>query len=130
MSQKRKQRKFKDRCVIYESAADKCWIAHSLGTDQIGTGDCVLDALVDLMRAIHTLLEIAAEEDGITIFREAPAAIRQKTEDAQPLPGEIYEIAHKMVTGDWPSDLQLGVTAQHPKRWETEIVEEGALVPA
>ena len=129
MSHKRRPGNFRDPCVIYESTADKCWIAHSLRTDQIGTGDCVLDALVDLMRAIHALLEIATKEDDIEILREAPAEIQRKAQDAQPLPEEIYEIAHKMVTGAWPSGIEAGFTAQHRKRWLTEI-KEGVLVPA
>jgi len=92
-----------DICVIYYSRDDDCWIAHGLNTDQIGTGDCVLHALADLMTALKQLGELAAEDETIEVRRDAPVSIRKKVASAQRLPRELYEIAHKMVHGDWPN---------------------------
>ena len=111
---KRAGKSFRDTCVIYASKEDDCWIAHSLHTDQIGTGDCVLGALVDLLRAYEQLLTTAAEEEGIEIRREAPPKIQRLAERAYPMPQELCEIAYKIVHGDWPEDIE--VEAKSPKK--------------
>lgn len=112
---------FTDECLLYYSRSDQCWIGHSLRTDQIGTGDCVLDSLADLMSGIKKLLELAAEDETITIYREAPASIKKRAEKATLLPEEIFEIAYKKVYGDWPGG---DVHADFPhKPWKIIIKE-------
>lgn len=110
-----------ETCFIYESRKDKCWIAHSLRTDQIGTGDNVVEALADLLLAVDQLLELAQEERDIEVFRPAPAAIQNKVKTAKRLPKEIYEIAHRKARGDWPVDIDVSV----PKRgrFVTQLTE-------
>ena len=91
-----------DKCVVYWSRQDSMWVSHSLRTDQIGVGGCVLDALVDLMKGVNSLLAIAAEDETVKVLREAPARIQNLAKNAEPLPKELYEIAYRKVHGDWP----------------------------
>lgn len=95
-----------DEIVVYHSDEDGCWIAHSLRADQIGAGDRIVDALADLIRCMHSLLEMAAGDESIKHIREAPEEIKAIARTSTPLPGEIYEVAHKMATGEWPADIQ------------------------
>ena len=116
-------RQIKDICVIYESRQDNCWIAHSLRTDQIGTGDCVVNALADLLKAVQQILNLAKQEDDIAVLREAPTRIQRMAKTAQTLPREIYEIAHKRVHGEWPKDFEPNFKTPHRRKYKTNIVE-------
>lgn len=93
-------------CLIWDSNEDGCWIAHSLHTDQIGTGDCVLEALADMMKAVNQTYELYQQEPDIAFLREAPSKVSRLADRAAPVPKEIYEIAHKMVNGDWPNYIK------------------------
>lgn len=90
--------------VIYLSDEDECWIAHSLKTDQIGTGERVVDALADVLKAIHLIHDEAAKDASLAVYRDAPREIQQMAKKAKKLPLEIFEVAHKMVHGEWPVD--------------------------
>ena len=103
---------FLDEIVVYHSDEDGCWIAHSLRTDQIGTGDCVVHALADGLRAVQQVRDLAETDNAIAVMREAPAEVQALAQTAARLPGEIYEIAHKMVSGEWPADLKTDVTPE------------------
>ena len=52
--------------VIYWSAEDNCWIAHSLYMDQIGTGRRVVDALADLIKAMNAVLREAMADPTLS----------------------------------------------------------------
>jgi hypothetical protein len=104
-------REFRETFVIYESVEDGRWIAHGLRTDQMGYGECVVDALVEYMRAIDQVMRVAAEEKDVKILRDAPPEVRARSKTAQPLPKEIYEIAHKRVRGTWPRELAVEVAS-------------------
>jgi len=119
-----KPERLRDTCVIYYSREDKCWVAHSVRTDQIGMDDCVVHALADLMRAVEQVLRIAGEDRTIAVLRDAPAKIRKLAESARPLPQEISEIAHKMVHGDWPDDLRVDIDPPHGSAMTVDITEE------
>jgi len=95
---------FADAAVIYHSKEDGCWIAHSLKTDQIGTGDQVIDALADLIRGVRALLKLAMKDPTIAYLREAPQNIKDLARKSKKLPGEIFEVAYRRVTGKWPQD--------------------------
>ncbi|MDY7011139.1 MAG: hypothetical protein SVV80_10370 [Planctomycetota bacterium] len=112
-----------DMCVIYESRQDNCWIAHSLRTDQIGTGDCVVNALADLLKAIEQIFDLANQEKDISVLREAPTRIQQMAKTADPLPREIYEIAYKRVHGEWPKDIKARFEIPHRRKYKTNIPE-------
>ena len=86
--------------VIYYSKEDSCWIAHSLITDQIGTGNSITESLADLMRTIQQILAIAINDRDVEVLRSAPAEIQDIAKRAKHLPGEIYEVAYKMVHGN------------------------------
>jgi hypothetical protein len=101
----RPRRNFRETCVIYASSEDDCWVAHGLRTDQIGTGNCVVDALADFMKAMDQVLKAASEGKNITVLRAAPPEIKAMAKRARPLPREIYEIAHKKLYGRWPRDF-------------------------
>ena len=93
--------------VLYQSREDACWVAHGLHTDQIGTGNDVVQALASCIRAVDAVKEIAAANPGIKRYREAPPEIQKLAKGASRLPGEIFEIAHKMARGKWPEDVGL-----------------------
>ena len=108
----RKMGKFEDTFVIYFSKTDDCWIGHSLKTDQIGTGDCVLDALVDATIAVKAAYDIAKNDSSIDFLRQAPQDIQEIAKRAKNLPKELAEIAYKRITGDWPEDTKVEVTTK------------------
>jgi hypothetical protein len=112
---------FRESCVIYYSPDDKCWIAHGLRTDQVGTGDCVVDALADLMKAIDQILALARQEGDIEVLREAPPEIQKRAQSAKQLPIELCEIAHKKVRGTWPAELK--VASPETEEYVTRIEE-------
>lgn len=109
----KRSNKFVDTCVIYFSKTDNCWIAHSLRTDQIGTGDCIISALADSLRAVAQVAMAAKEDATLTLFREAPKAIQAKAKKAEELPREMYEIAHKMAHGSWPEEIEPAFHSKH-----------------
>ncbi len=118
------RRQFRDQCVIYYDHEARRWIAHSLDTDQIGDGDSVLDALVDLMRGVKAILDLAAEDPTVQVKSPAPTEIRRMAETALPLPAEVYEIACKQVHGDWPAQLTVQVDTsaqQHHRRLKSDL---------
>lgn len=101
-----KKKRLEDIAVIYRSDEDGVWVAHSLRTDQIGTGDGVVDALADLLRAIDTVWEIARADKSVAFLREAPKDIQRLSKSAKRLPAEIYEVAHKLARGQWPAEIE------------------------
>jgi hypothetical protein len=102
----------KDTLVIYRSQEDGCWIAHSLRTDQVGVGDRIVVALADAIKAVHQVSDLAAGDSTIRLRREAPPDVQEMARRAKPLPREIYEIAHKMVHGQWPEYLHTDIKPQ------------------
>ena len=97
-------RKLQDEIIIYFSKEDGCWIAHSLRTDQIGTGGRIVDALADALKAIDEVFDLAARDKTVAHLREAPAEVKRKVKRSARLPREIYEIAHQKARGHWPKD--------------------------
>lgn len=121
---RRKIKAFKDTCVIYYSRTDKCWVAHSLRMDQIGAGDCVVEALAELIKAVDHVLHCAQRDATLGVLREAPAWVRAKVTNAQKLPAEVYEIAYKMVRGQWPEKFEPEFKYPKNRRFVSEITEE------
>ncbi len=97
-----------DEAVIYYSRSDGCWIAHSLNTDQVATGESVLEAYVELLSVIESLLSLAQEDKDILVVRKAPENILELADRAQPLPSDLYDYAYKKLHGTWPSGYELG----------------------
>jgi|WetSurMetagenome_2_1015567.scaffolds.fasta_scaffold12491_7 hypothetical protein len=116
-------RAFTETFVIYQSEEDKRWIAHGLRTDQMGYGDCMVDALVDYMKAIDQILRVAVEEKDIQILREAPPEVQARAKTAQRLPREIFEIAHKRVRGEWPADLTVEAMSSDDAVYKAHVRE-------
>ena len=108
-----------DQVVIYFSRADDRWIAHSLRTDQIGVGDCIVDALAEMIRVVDHLLAEAQADPTIAVLREAPAAVKKGAAKAKVLPGELFEIAHKKATGNWPAGLEVDVKPDQAGQWQS-----------
>lgn len=104
MSKKRAKKRFKDTFLIYFSDEDKCWVAHSLCTDEIGTGDCIINALTDGIKAVNQVIELAKERPDIKFPSHAPDEYWDMAKQAKALPREMYEIAFKRFHGDWPED--------------------------
>lgn len=115
-------KRFADTFAIFYSGEDKCWVAHSLRTDQFGTGKSVLDAFVNGMRAVDQVVALAAKKPGIQVFSEAPQEIQQIARRAQPLPKEIYDIAHKQLYGEWP-EYSVQFDAPHHVSFKKRVVE-------
>lgn len=101
----------RDKFLIYFDRDDKCWVAHSLLTDQIGTGDNIITALADGYKAVIQIHRAVHRDPTLATHRKAPAAIQRKLANARKLPGEMADIAFKKATGKWPQDLSLNPTA-------------------
>ena len=112
----------KDTLVIYQSEEDQCWVAHSLRTDQIGTGDRIVDAIADVLQAIDQLCKLVRDDSSIQLYREAPANILKIAEQAKTLPAEIYEIAHRKVHGTWPDYVKPDFTVEG-EAFTSEVTE-------
>ena len=98
---------FLDVAVIYPSEDEEgMWVAHSLLTDQIGMGTCVLDAFVELRKAIAALLELAKSDPSVAVFRPAPPEVQERLRRAKKLPDEIVEIADMQMEGRFPVRLE------------------------
>ena len=87
---------FDDHLVAHWSDEDGCWTAHSLRTDQIGTGPTRLDALADLMLAVYQVCELAAEDDSIQYLREAPPEVQRLASVVDAIPPDEVEAAHRI----------------------------------
>ncbi len=99
-----------DTIVIYECPEDHVWIANSLRTDQIGTGDGIVDALADCISAIKQVCELAKTDKSVSILHEAPEAIQKMAIGSQKLPHEMYEVAYRRVHNQWPENLSVELT--------------------
>jgi len=119
----------REQFVIYYSKEDGCWLAHGLRTDEIGTGDCVVDAVADFIKAFDQILRLAEREGDVDIFRDAPEHVRQMAKTAKPLPGEIFEIAHRRARGDWPREFRIHVDTPKSKRYTARTRTPEAIAP-
>lgn len=117
---------FRDAAVIFFSQEDGCWIAHSLRTDQCGTGVGIAYALADLIRAVDQVCEIAREDETVAYLREAPQDIQKMAATGKKLPREIYEVAHKMARGQWPENIEPEFKAQDDQAFTAEVCEGAA----
>ncbi len=114
-----------DTVLIYHSREDDCWIAHSLRTDQIGTGDGIVNAVADAIKAISQVFELAAQDRTLDPYREAPPHILLMAKKAKPLPREFYEIAHLRALGKWPEGLEGDFTSHDDdKPLKIEVTRE------
>jgi len=118
------RKRFADVFAIFYSKADKCWIAHSLRTDQFGMGDCVVDALADGMKAVDQVVELAKRRRGIQVFQDAPEEIHEIARKSIRLPTELFEIAHKKLYGDWPAALPVDVCPDKHVSFKRTVYEE------
>lgn len=98
---------FEDVLFVRWSSDDGCWTAHSLETDQIGFGDSIVDALADVIKAVHQVIALAESDPTIAALRKAPDDVIEAARRAKRLPQEMYEVAHLRATDDWPSELTL-----------------------
>jgi hypothetical protein len=105
-----------DTFVIFHSDEDGCWIAHSLRMDQIGTGDGVMAALGDGIKATHQVAQLVAEDPTIALLRDAPDDIQDMARRATSARREVYEIAFKMAHDQWPDDLEPDITPRDQDR--------------
>ena len=112
-----------DSVVIYWSDEDASWIAHSLRTDQIGTGGRLVDALADVLKAIKLVYAEAKKDPTLGALREAPEEIQKMAETARKLPREIYEVAYKTVHGTWPEDWNPPEPKGDPATFTTQVEE-------
>ena len=119
------RRELYDKLVVYWADDDAVWVGHSLRTDQIGVGDSPVEALADAIKAVLQVKELADEDETIALFRDAPADIQRMAEEAQPLPKELYEVAHWMATGRWPEHWR-GPVPDRPARSIRYSVEADA----
>ena len=91
---------FVDTWVIYQSTSKRGnWVAHSVNTDQIGMGTSVLNAYLELHRAMDILLAEAKKHKMADIIHPAPQEILDKLAHARPLPKKIVDIATMKLRG-------------------------------
>lgn len=107
-----------DVWVIYPSQQDEGkYVAHSLRTDQLGVGECIVDALVELVLALRTLLKERRRDTRVDIYRDAPAEVWDMLNHAKRLPKEIEEIAQMRLEGKHPARMKrlLQNALRHPR---------------
>lgn len=86
-------KQFLDLCLIYEDEdTPGRWVAHSLNTDHVATGNNVISAMMALGRVLDALFSAARQDPKIRVFSPAPAEIRNRVMHARPLPLELLEI--------------------------------------
>ncbi len=114
--------------VIYFDPEDNVWIAHSLYMDQIGTGQSVVDALADLIKAVQQVLDAAKRDPDANLFRRAPKEAFDQARKAQKLPDEVYHIAYRKVYKRWPEGLTVDYKpSKNPKAFVTDLNAAAAL---
>ena len=96
--------KVRDVCVIYRDKTNTDeWVGHALLTDQVVVGVSVLDAYIELRKALTALLLDALEDNDLPSIY-SPTAPRDKLLEilatASPLPKEIEEIADMRLRGE------------------------------
>lgn len=114
---------FVDKCLIYYSHDDNCWVAHSLRTDQVGLGDGVVDALVDLMTGTGNLLAMAKSDPSIAIFRDAPEDIQKRAAQASPLSQAIIQIAYERYTNRLPKEYKVDIEIPKSEHLTAQLLE-------
>jgi hypothetical protein len=100
---------FKDECVIYFSQEDRSWIAHSLYTDQLGYGDCVVDALVDLFVGTQNLIALHVKDPTIEVFCDAPKEIQNLRKTAKPLGNALLQVAYERYVKKLPWPMHIDI---------------------
>jgi hypothetical protein len=99
-----------DAYLIYECPDDRVWVAHNLYADQIGTGDNIVEALADCMKAVEQVIALAAHDPSVVAWREAPEDVQRQARNARQLPQKMYEVAYKKARGTWPDYLSVDLT--------------------
>lgn len=112
-----------EKIVIYRSPPDGGWVAHGLRTDQVGIAASPVDALAQLIRLVHALLDESAIDQSIEILRAAPEEIRKMAEVSTPLPKEIVEVAHWKAVGKWPQDWEIQGPGPEGESFVAEVEE-------
>lgn len=113
-----------DEFLVYYSTTDHVWLAHSFRTDQIGSGDCMLEAIESLLRGIKTIMSLAEKDPDIEVYHEAPADIQAKAKNAKNLPFEFIEIAYKRVHGNWPKGVPVHSTPSERVRFTASVTRK------
>ena len=63
-----------------------------------------MDALAGVMRAVDAVMALARQDKTIRYLRDAPPDVQRLAARASKLPDAVFEVAHKIARGDWPSD--------------------------
>lgn len=95
-----------DRFVVYRcpDEPDK-YIAHSLETDQIGIGEAIEEAVLDLIQVLRALFKHSDDP-----WRQAPKRILDLYNDAEALPEIIWEEIKRRSEGN--DEAELGSRAE------------------
>ena len=95
---------FDDFLVVDYSEDDGCWVAHSLRTDQIGTGPTKVEALADLIRAVYQVCDAAAEDESIAYLRDAAPETQALAKTVAPITAEEMDEALRLAGRGKPSE--------------------------
>ncbi|MDD4888780.1 MAG: hypothetical protein PHU85_02525 [Phycisphaerae bacterium] len=86
-----------DVWLIYKSEDDPGqWVAHSLKTDQLAVGDCVISAYTELKQVMRAFWQAAANDPSIVIER-APREFFDRLKDATPLEDAFLARAEELL---------------------------------
>jgi len=89
---------FCDIWLFYPSEEDPgMWVGHSILTDQIAMGECVVEAYVALKRVVRALLEEAKENPRTKVFSPAAKEVVDRLRKSRPLPKEITERSEELL---------------------------------
>lgn len=119
----RKPRKFRETLVLYEDP-DGRWVSHGLRIDQIGTGDDVIEALADGMKAVESTVALSERRNDIALLRDAPKYVHNIAKGAREFPEEIVSIAEKKAYGEWPRYIDVGVEVPKGNFFKADFVRK------
>ncbi len=86
-------------CVYKDHDDESLFVAHCLDLDVMADGQCVRDAISELLKVIETQIE-ACQETGANLLRQAPGWVWQQYESAKTAGRKINEILVNQIIAD------------------------------
>lgn len=93
---------FPDHFVVYRSTEEedeRRYVAHSIRTDQVGMGDDMEEAIVDLFAALRTLFAEAERDPRVVVAQKAPEEVVDRFLESPRLPDEIWSRVFSRLRG-------------------------------
>ena len=89
---------FHDVWIIYKSDHQPGqWVAHSINTDQLAVGQCVLEAVSALKSVMRAFLAEVAENPKVRLLTPAPKEVCARLADAKHLSPDLISRAEEIL---------------------------------